>query len=70
MYLKSTLSHFKLDLLECLHVLVFNELVTIHSAGLMEPQANSVHGRFDCIRGGEKDALQRGVIRMLLKFLL
>ncbi len=57
MYLKSSLGNLKLDLLECLHVLVFNEFVPVHSASLMEQQSDGVHGRLDRVRRGEEDAL-------------
>ena len=56
-YLESYLCNLKLYLLKCFHVFVFNELVPIHSAGLMEPQANSVHGCLDCVGGGKEDTL-------------
>lgn len=57
MYLKGLFSNFKFHLLKSLHILVFNQLISIHSACLMQPETNKVHWSTQSVSSREQNAL-------------
>lgn len=57
-YLEAFLDGFLLNLIEGSQVSLINQLVTIHSISLVQPQANELQRCFTTIRPGKQKTLQ------------
>lgn len=57
-YLKGSFDHIILQLGKRLHVFLFYELISIHSAGFMKPKAHKIDWSFQACRSREQNSLQ------------